>query len=175
MNSDFVLRMEWLPPIDAKWHLPRDMRLYVIGIAHFKWAILVMQRLVVVDEKGPRRLMSHWCDGRCPRYEYCHGADCKSRPSGDILIGCCTCTKTKVWKECDACISVRADAGCVDLYHDTFILPGEKHLLEYYERVREALVPRPGAVQYLVRQWCDCGKREDHDAAHCERLDNYIN
>lgn len=172
----------WYPPNNAKWRLMRDMRLYIVGIAHLKWALRFQHCFLSMrsDDNGKTWKASRIDHTTC--YEkHCHLMDWFCPDSGytyytgPVSVDICEkwrgpkC-KAKHYQApyiCSACQTVYKKADDVDCLLNTDLV-SDRDLCLYLERVQQALCwPRR-------RPWpevCQCGLQDDHDAEHCWKCD----
>lgn len=138
----------WYPPEKAKWKVARDMRLYIVGLAHLKWALCFMHKFVVMDYKDGK-----WRAGRNPVHKcyrgWCHTWKwtCRSqRNKGAIPVqecrkwrSGCDGPHTQEWFVCDPCQNVYRMAQSLNLKQE---LMNDRDLVEYQDRIRRALVTK---------------------------------
>ena len=187
----------WYPPEDAKWKVARDMRRYIIGYAHFKWAVRFMYgfvRMQYVDGKWKGALQNPYACGNsgCHVWLKC----CVNDKDEMVFCGSwrpCQHEKKTIWHICEYCRKVYDRAKLVDtliaadLSNDRdlcFSLDRVKEAFALYDPLKELfndglhygyrgpydilLNIKPVILRLPIsRDVCECGWLLDHDAEHC--------
>lgn len=182
----------WYPPEKAKWKVARDMRLYIVGVAHLKWAIRFMYsfvKMLYVDGKWKGVLQRPYVCGSSGCHVWLKG--CVNDEDEWVFCGSwkpCQHEKKTIWHICEYCRKVYDQAKLID----TLIaadLPNDRDLCFYLDRVREAFISHDQLKEFfrglypslrgereikikilrapISRDVCECGWLVDHDAEHC--------